>query len=151
VTQKQNQEIVRGDPRYRRNLFTAYGLGLIFIIASSWFFLPRVGLLIRVGQPSRVLWVTETLGIGFLMIFIIPAVFLIATGRRIVSEKRIPHTRMRTLFDTPILRGNKATLRGYALIWLGGFCIAAILMGGAATHFLFYMFRTDPMFFLRHG
>jgi hypothetical protein len=104
-----------------------------------------------VGQPSRVLWVTETLGIGFLLFFIVPAVFLIVTGRRIVLEKRIPHTRMRTLFDTPIVRGPQATLRGYALICLGGFCIAAVLMGGAATHFLFYKFRTDPMFFLRHG
>jgi len=145
------EDWVRADPKYRRNLFLGYALFLAGIIAVPWVAHPLLQNLFQFGTPVKILWVLETLALAFLSLFSFPAIYLIRTGLTILRENRMPHSRMRTLYDTPILRGKAARRRGHALISLGWVCLIAILLGGSATHFIFYKFKTDPQYFVRHS
>ncbi len=141
---------MRADPLYRRKLFLTYFLTIVILVSIPLLFGPDAKNYIMSLRGRPFLVALESLGVGFLLFFIPPSLYLIHTGSRILKEGRMPHSRMRALYDTPILRGKKAILRGKSLLWLGRFCVLAVILGSLATHFIFYKFKTDPGFFLRH-
>lgn len=143
-------DIVHADPVYRRKLFLIYALTLAMLVVLPLLFGPSVKQYVMTLYGRPFLLVLESAGVGFLLLFIPPSLYLIHTGHRVLKEGRMPHSRMRALYDTPILRGRQATLRGKSMLWLGRFCLVAVILGSLATHFIFYKFKTDPSFFLRH-
>ena len=141
-------DIVKADPVYRWKLFAAYGVILAvgaLVIPWAWHAFVRY---LLVSNPRHTLVAAETAGIGFLLLFIAPAVYVVLIGRRTLSERRWPPKGMKVIYDTRIQDGEWAVARGRRLVWLGAVCIFAVLLGSAATHFIFFKFKTDPMFFL---
>ena len=142
-------EHVKGDPVFRRRLFTVYAISLALLILVPWKLGPPAWSAFIGSSPGNILRLGEAVSILFLLAFIAPSLYLIVQGRRILGEGRYPHSRMKVIFDTPLRRGPVAAAMGRRLRGLGFACIAAVLLGSAATHFIFHKFKTDPGFFLR--
>jgi hypothetical protein len=141
-------EIAKADSAYRRRLFTVYALILVtvyFGVPIVWRYFINY---LMMANGTDTLRAAESAGIGFMLFFIGPALYLIAVGRRAASEERWPHTGMKVIYDTVIQQGPEAVARGRRLIWLGVVCIFIVLGGSAVTHFIFYKFKTDPFSFL---
>jgi hypothetical protein len=140
-------EILKADRAFRARLFLGYGLSLAalaaLVPAVSWAFARYMA----GAQVPQKLLAAEAAGSGFMLLFILPSVYLVATGRRVVREGRWPHSGMKVIHDTEVQRGAKAVARGRRLIWLGATCIFLVVCGSLATRFIFYKFKTDPLFF----
>lgn len=142
-------DFVKVDKAYRVRLFTAYAAVLLASLTLvPWTFHSFIRYFTRAAVPQKLI-AAEAAGIGFLLLFILPSVYLIATGRRAIREGRWPHSGMKVIYDTAVQRGPKAVARGRSLIWLGATCIFLVVAGSSATHFIFYKFKTDPFFFVR--
>lgn len=142
-------ETVTVDKAYRKRLLTGYAAVLLALLTLG----PRLALsflryLDRADVPRKLL-AAESAGIAFLLLFILPSAYLIATGRRAVREGRWPHSGMKVIRDTAVLRGRKAVSRGRFHVRLGAACILMVMAGSSATRFIFHKFKTDPFFFVR--
>jgi hypothetical protein len=147
---KMEEETLYPLPNAGRHLFMGYALGLLILLSLGFFGLPLLVQWIVQQIPLVQILLAESLGITFLIGFIPPSLFIIRTGKRIISENAYPHSGMKVLYPTKIQRGLKAMRRGKTLLWLGRFAICALLLGSGAIHFICYKFLTDPMFFVRH-
>ena len=143
------QEILKADIRFRNRLFTGYAIAVAMLILIPWQFGGDLWGLFLAARNSTKLFVAETVGIGMLLAFIPPALFLIRHGRRTLREGKYPHSGMKVIYDTRVESGRKARTRGHLFSILGVACVTLVLLGSAATHFIFYKFKTDPQFFQR--
>lgn len=142
-------ETVKADKAYRARLLAGYAAVLLALLTlGPWLTLIFLRYLDRAAVPQKLL-AAETAGIGFLLLFILPSAYLIATGRRAIRESRWPHSGMKVIHDTAVLRGRRAVSRGRFHVWLGAACIFLVLAGSSATRFIFHKFKTDPFFFVR--
>jgi len=142
-------EIVKADLKFRKRLFAGYAIALALMVALPWQFGGDLWSLFLSARNATKLMVAETVGISVMLAFIPTSMLLIRHGRRILREGRYPHSGMKVIYDTPIRHGGAATFRGHLFSALGVACITLVVLGSAATYFIFHMFRTDPMFFNR--
>lgn len=146
---KAEPEVLKADKGFRLRLFAGYGLALVALpilvpIAARAFH----GYFVRAEIPQKLL-AAEVAGSGFLILFILPAVYLVITGRRAIRESRWPPSGMKVIQDTVLQRGPMAVARGRRLAWLGAICIVFVVLGSLATRFIFHKVKTDPFFFVR--
>lgn len=135
------EEIYRTDRAYRNKLFTAYAAGLILVAASVGFGLPPFLRYLDACAVMKFLTITEICAIVFLLSFIVPAFFLLMTGRRILFHKQVPYPGMKVIHDTKVIFGKRAAFRGRLLIALGVFSIFVAITGSFVTHHYFEKFR----------
>jgi hypothetical protein len=143
-------ETMPADLKFRHRLFTGYAIALAMGILLPWRFGgDLLGLFLSATVRTK-LFVAESVGILLLLAFIPPSLYLVHHGRKTLREGRYPNSGMKVIYDTRIQRGSKAKRKGHTLSALGVACITLVLLGSAATHFIFYKFKTDPLYVQRN-
>jgi hypothetical protein len=135
------EEMFLTDRRYRKRLFAAYATGLVLLAAVIWFGLPPFLRYLRACEVLKFLTITEMCAIGFLLSFMVPAFFLLMTGRKILIHKQAPYPGMKVIHDTKVIFGARAAFRGRLLIALGAVSILVAIAGAFVTHHYFEKFR----------
>jgi hypothetical protein len=135
------QEIFKADRKYRKGLFTAYALGILFLGLFAWICLPLIVKYLDACAIPKFLNLTEICALAFLLFFIGPALFLINTGRKIIRHRQAPYPGMKVIHDTKVIVGKGAVIRGKLLVALGVFSILVALSGSVVTHYYFEKFR----------
>jgi hypothetical protein len=134
-------DIVTADKRYRTRLFVAYGAGLCTVALLLWLGLPRFVRHLNTLPVLAFINVAEICVVAFLLAFVVPAGFLIHTGRKVLHYKEMPYPGMRVIRDTKVVRGKKAMLRGRLLLILGIAAICIAVAGIVRSHYYFEKFR----------
>jgi 4-amino-4-deoxy-L-arabinose transferase-like glycosyltransferase len=141
----EHPEIVKADPGYRRRLFSFY-LTAIALGFIAWRFLlpPCIDAFDHLRRPAYFI-IAESAVIVLLLVFIIPAVFLIQTGNKIIRSERFPFPGMKIMRDTKVVTGSRALFRGRFLKRLGYVSIGFAVAGSVAMHILFIYIRNSPV------
>ena len=138
-------EILKADPGYRRRLFSFY-LGAIALGFIAWrYLLPLCFSAFNHLRGPVYFIVAESAVILLLLVFIIPAVFLIRTGNKIIRSERFPFPGMKIMRDTKVVTGSRALFRGRLLRRLGYVSIGFAVAGSIAMHILFIYIRNSPV------
>ena len=138
-------EIIKADKSYRRMLFSSYLAGLALIFAAWRYLLPPcLDAFTHLKAPGY-FFVAEFIVIVFLLLFAIPAVFLIRTGKKIIRSERFPFPGMKVIHDTKLITGARAVFRGKALVRLGYVSIGFAVAGSLAMHIIFMVIRATPI------
>jgi hypothetical protein len=140
------KEIIRGDQQYRRKLFTGYACLLVVAAGFFMFFVPFAKIYLNSLSIKTAFTIMEIAAILFLVSFIFPAVYIIGIGRAIVKHQSVPFPGMKVIYDTQVIYGAKAIMRGKLIIILGIVSILMAVAGGYSTHYFFKKFRGDPLF-----
>ena len=138
--QENTVEIIKTDKKYRNILFAAYlaaiGIAVIFIKFVWPVLLKHFNAL----DVKTTFVIGETVITIFLLSFIIPAFYLIVTGRKILQHNQIPYPGMKVIRDTKVIYGRNARIRGHVLVWLGYISIVFAVVSTLTTHFLIRRF-----------
>jgi hypothetical protein len=135
------QEFFRTDRRYRTRLFISYGAALLLLALFFRFGLPPFLAFLRGREIPAFLMITEICVMVFLLSFIVPALYLIYIGKKILHFGQVPYPGMKVIRDTKVIFGSKAVFRGKILIFLGILSIALAIAGSIASHYYFEKFR----------
>jgi hypothetical protein len=138
-------EIVRADAQYRRVLFTSYLVAVVVLLVIGKFVFPSCLRAFNHLSAAAYFAVAESAVILFLMLFIIPAAFLIRIGRKIVRFEKFPYPGMKVMRDTKVVTGRGALMRGRALIRLGYVSIGFAVAGSVAMHIILHVIRSSPI------
>ncbi len=137
--------IVRLDRGYRKRLFLWYAVGIMAGLLCLLAVRPAHRFIFSHDIITAFRYLEGT-AIVFLLLFAIPAVYLIRTGRKILRHGSFPYPGMKVIRDTIILEGAEARRRGKALIALGIFSIFMSVSGIILTHAMFERWKNDPIF-----
>jgi len=138
-------KIVRVDRGYRRRLFLWYLSGMLIAGMCLLAVRPAHRFIFSHDIITAFRYL-EGAAIVFLLLFSIPAVYLIRTGRKILRHGSFPFPGMKVIRDTIILEGAEAGRRGKALIALGILSIFMSISGIVLTHVMFERWKNDPIF-----
>ena len=140
------QEIVKVDKRYRRNLFSAYLLIIVSAIIFWNFGWPALFLYVDNLPNKQRVETVETLEHLVMLLFIPAALYLVMVGRKVCRFQAMPYPGMRVIHDTVIVRGKKAVFRGRSLIVLGVVMIVMAVASMIINHHLTLRFKNHPLF-----
>jgi hypothetical protein len=130
-------KIVKADKKFRFFLFVLYGTILVTGALFFKFLAPLIVCKFQ-GITSQTYYILgETVIIFFLLLFIVPAWWLISIGRKIKFYEQFPYPGMKVMRDTRVIEGKKAVFRGKMLVALGFLtCIVAVL-SSIRVHLIF--------------
>jgi hypothetical protein len=137
--------IIKANKTYRNILFTTYGFLLIAGFVLVKFIIPQALLAFRHLELHTSFKVAELTIILFFLMFAAPSIWLISIGKKIVKHDQDPYPGMKVIFDTEVLSGKKARLRGKIYISLGYICLIGILLGSMSMHRIFIKITTNPI------
>jgi hypothetical protein len=135
-----SEEIVTADKTYRTRLFGIYILCVAAGTLAIVFGVPRLISYIQRLNFMEAQHTIEIVLICLLCSFFPAAVYLIITGRNVLKHGAFPYPGMKVIRDTIVVSGDKARLRGKALIFLGSLFIVLMLAGIAIIHSSFVGF-----------
>jgi hypothetical protein len=138
-------EIIKADVSFRRRLFSSYLAALALGFIGWRYILPAcLDAFNHASGPAYFVF-AEFSVIIFLVLFAVPAVYLIRTGRKIIRSEQFPFPGMKVIRDTEIITGSRALFRGRLLVRLGYVSIGFSVAGSVAMHFLFLYIRNSPV------
>jgi hypothetical protein len=142
--EKETPQIIKGDKKYRNVLFGVYivllGFGLFFFILIFPFLLTKF----RHLELHASFIIAEIVIISFLLVFILPASYLISIGRKIKRYAQFPYPGMKVLRDTQVLSGPKALFRAKMLIYFGCFaCLISMLSAISVFRIFHKIFNSE--------
>lgn len=120
-------ELLRADPRARRNALVAVGLVVAICAGAIQWLLPRLSALASTGTISK-----KSICIGFLIflvVFVVPVVLAgiqnVRRGRDAVQSGQFPSPNTKVLIDTRVTRGAPAVTLGRVQQVLGTLLVLA--------------------------
>ena len=137
--------IVKTDKRYRRRLFTVYGICIVLgIVLFKWGVPSFSRHLAQLPVKARVETIERFIH-TVLLLFIPAALFLIVVGRNVCRFRAMPYPGMKVIHDTVVVTGKPALLRGWSMIVLGGLMIMAVLASSLITHRIILRMKHHPI------
>ncbi len=137
-------QFIEIDMRYRRKLFIAYAcsisLGLVLVLVLS----PLIREYLVNQRGEEYIATMELLQFALLALPILPALFLIWFGGKVVVDKQYPYKGKKVIRRTRIIVGKRAIGIGGFLIMSGVVPILLIITSMILTHSINSTFLESP-------
>jgi hypothetical protein len=141
-------EYIEVDKKHVKNLFTGYGIAVLILISLILFVFPILKEGYKNLLPFDQILYFELFTSILLASTVLPAIFIIRTGKLIVKEKQIPSSKMRVLRRTKVIRGDLAIKKGKRFIILGRVTIILIVFSIFSNYYINKKFIENPFSFV---
>jgi hypothetical protein len=120
-------EVVRATPRGRLLSTLLVALAIALLGFFQWYVLPFIGTALADNPTPQSIGTLKTIFIGFAALAILPAIVMVATGRKILLTGQSPQPDAWVWRDTRIKHGRDASRIGWFCILSGALACLACL------------------------
>ena len=130
-------KIIKADKKYRKSIMVLYFAILTGCTVFTLLVLPALVYKFKHLPLQSSFIIGEIVIITFLLLFIVPSIYLIAIGKKTKMHTQFPYPGMKVMRDTPLITGKKAIGRANKLIYFG-YCASVLsIVSSIHVHFIF--------------
>jgi hypothetical protein len=142
-------DVVRATPRGRLLSTLLVALAIALLAFFQWYVLPFIDTTLAGNPTPKAIGTLKTIFIGFAALAILPAIAMIATGRKILATGQSPLPNAWVWRDTSVKRGREAGRIGWICVVSGA--LACLVCIGIVAFIWITFDRIAPQQNLRPG
>jgi hypothetical protein len=131
-----DEKVIKADKNLKyKYLILILIVGLIGVILIKWA-LPLGMDYLKTMAPERALELIKIVLIIIFLSLIIPGIYFLKLGRKIILSETFPPPGTTVIKDTPVIEGKKARQKGMLLLFFAALFFIFGVLGAVLSHFL---------------